>query len=464
MRFDTALQNPEQAQTAQIRSILKHAHGSIWARQHSIDQKTSLRDFRKRAPLMDGGSLCQWTDRMVKGEANVLTNSRVDRLVPTSGTTGPSKLIPMTPLSRREYSTAVNLWIHETLRSCPEIRNGRAYIATSPAQDFPLHESNIPVGFAEDSAYLGAIERMVLNKLLVVPMHVARLRGEAWRCATRDFLLNAKDLRFLSLWHPGYLGALFNEDELHSLHNKWPDLQLISCWSDGSCDAPSRQLHSLFPQTKHQTKGLWLTEGAVSIPWRNHHPVALLSGFFEFESENGEIKMVHQLEYGSTYGPIISNHSGLYRYKLGDLVEVDGFIGKTPSLQWIGRADHVVDLCGEKLSDAQIADALKHVAWSTPMVMVPSTETASTHYKCCVESGSPPFPVDKFEDALMRNPHYKWARSIGQLHPITVKSLPPQELRKLSDSKALHQKTSHLCSANNRSLFSASSETQPPLS
>lgn len=443
-QFEAALQDPEAAQAAQLQSILAHADGSQWARKYKIDGHSSVDAFRECAPIQERGDFAQWTDRIVRGEAHVLTNGTIDRLVPTSGTTGHSKLIPMNIESRREFSTAVNLWLHECLRACPSIRLGQVYIATSPALDFEAGQSAVPIGFAEDTAYLGRIERLVLNQILAVPTKVAQLRGDDWRNATRDYLTRAKDLRFLSLWHPGYLEALFDAEEIRSLSDTWKDLALISCWSDGACAPAAKHLLEFFPQAKHQPKGLWLTEGAITVPWQSRCPLALSSGFFEFETESGDLKLAHQLEQGAVYRPILTNHAGLYRYRLGDLVRVDGLVGKTPSLCWIGRADHVVDICGEKLSDAQVAEALKVAGWEGLALLSPVSEAHPPHYRCHVELGSAPFPKDAFEDALRLNPHYAWARDMKQLSAIEVHEISTERLKEISKYGAGHEKGIHL--------------------
>src|SRR6185369_1456475 len=97
-----------------------------------------------------------------------------------------------------------------------------------------------------------------------------------------------------------------------------------------------------------QSKGLLATEAFVSIPWEAQHPVAVMSHFFEFASANGEILLAHELRHGETYSVIVTTAGGLWRYRLGDLVEVDGLAAATPSLRFLGRGTSVTDLCGEK--------------------------------------------------------------------------------------------------------------------
>lgn len=448
--FERALHQPSEAQHQCLRSILASANGTAWAKQFKITSRSTIEDFRQRVPIQDPAELAPWTQRILRGETNVLTNHTTHRLVPTSGTTGSHKLIPMTAASRREFSTGVNLWMGDMMHRFPEIKQGRCYIATSPVIDFQNPPAAVPVGFAEDEAYLGTIERMLLQQILAIPTEVSKLRDDAWKRATRHHLLQAKDLRFISLWHPSYLAALFNEAELAKLSQQWPALSVISTWSDGACAKPARQLMTHFPAASHARKGLWLTEGILSIPWQNTCPIALLCGFLEFESEDGTIHLAHQLDQGAHYRPILTNHAGLYRYRLGDVVKVDGSIHNTPSICWLGRADQVSDLCGEKLSDAQVSSALACIGWNDFFALLPVN--TDQHYCCLVPQQTQcPFPLQAFETQLRHNPHYDWARQVGQLKALSLTSINPKQISQVAASltrkDTQHQKATHLLSS-----------------
>ena len=49
------------------------------------------------------------------------------------------------------------------------------------------------------------------------------------------------------------------------------------------------------------------------------------------------------------------------RYRLGDRVRVNAFVGHTPSLEFLGRDDQVQDLRGEKLSESFVAGVLHNI-------------------------------------------------------------------------------------------------------
>lgn len=448
-RYERALRVPAKQQAAYLKSILQSANGSHWAKEIGLAGNTGLHRFREIVPIQEPGELSSWTDRIRAGEKSVLNQLTVERLVPTSGTTGPNKLIPMNAASRREFSTAVNLWISDLLRAYPEVRKGRCYIATSPAQSYDLGKSEVPTGFAEDQQYLSTVGRWIFRQILAVPPAVAQLRGENWKTATREHLLNARDLSYISIWHPSFLEALFSEDELCASIQQWPELRVLSSWSDGACAAPSKRLMDQLPQVAHSAKGLWLTEGVISLPWRGQRPLALNSAFLEFETSTGDVLLAHELSEGESYRPILTNHAGLFRYRLGDLIQVDGFYEATPSIRWMGRADAVSDLCGEKLSEAQVSQALDQVGWNEFAILAPNPEALPNCYRCFVsEEKLPLFPKAKFEVSLMHNPHYKWARDIGQLGPIQFCGLSNKTLQNFEDarrsSEHLHFKGSHL--------------------
>jgi len=440
--FHAALSFPAETQAGVLQRILGVADGTAWAKYHGLSRSSSLADFRQRVPVQESDSLEPWILRIRGGECAVLTRSPVERLVPTSGTTGASKLIPMTRASRAEFSIAVDAWMGDLMRQVPGIMKGSCYLATSPCLDVADTGGAVPVGFAADHAYLGPLARAGLSAILAVPPSVASLRGENWREATRHHLFSTKDLRFLSLWHPGYLDALFDEKELASLSNQWSNLAVISTWADGACAGPAMELMKRFPLASHQSKGLWLTEGVVSIPWQGQHPIALLSGFLEFENEEGEVLLAHELVTSRSYRPVLTNSAGLYRYRTGDLVEVTGFLEKTPCLRWIGRADAVSDLCGEKLSEAQVTLALQEIGYPHFALMVPTSDRDGLRYRC-LYSADHDLNIQRLESILVRNPHYRWARQLGQLGPIQPQPASASDIQRLQEMLR-HQQGPHV--------------------
>jgi hypothetical protein len=105
-----------------------------------------------------------------------------------------------------------------------------------------------------------------------------------------------------------------------------------------------------------------------------------------------------------------------------------GRCGRTPSLDFIGREDRVVDLAGEKLNEAFVDGALNRVLSElsvTPTFAMLAPELSSSsmtaeprsRYTLFLQShDTPPRELAaRLDDALRANPHYALCRELGQL-------------------------------------------------
>ena len=136
----------------------------------------------------------------------------------------------------------------------------------------------------------------------------------------------------------------------------WPHLQVVSCWGDQAAAPGFRRLAARLPLTVVQAKGLLATEAVVTIPYAGTHPLAVTSHYFEFLDESGGLHGADALERGAHYDVVVTNGGGLWRYRLGDVVECTGHVLATPALRFVGRRARQSDLRGEKLSEVFVAD------------------------------------------------------------------------------------------------------------
>ena len=209
----------------------------------------------------------------------------------------------------------------------------------------------------------------------------------------------------------------------------WPQLQLISCWDQAGSHAPAQQLRAAFPGVTVQGKGLLATEGMVTLPLCDYPwPVlALESGFFEFLDRQGRTWLADEVQEGFEYEFLMTTHSGLYRYPLGDKVRVRGFAGRTPMLEFLGRGNCVSDLCGEKLLDAFVAPHLAALGQQFAM-LAPDIDAGNTlppRYLLLLDGAICTAPqaaqlASQLDAALCANPQYAYAHQLGQLAPLTA--------------------------------------------
>jgi hypothetical protein len=442
VRFRRALKNPAVGQRSKLMELVQRNASSAFGLSHKFGKIANYAEFTRRVPPSDYENLEPWIARIKNGEQGVLTAERVTRLVPTSGSSGARKLIPFTAQLQMEFNAAVGPWLVDLARQFPSIIGGPAYWSITPALGARAGEkSAVPIGFDSDLEYLSAMRRRFARSIMAVPPSVARTTSlEEFHRSTWLHLLQAGDLRLISIWHPSFLTLLL--DALPPLWNElmaqltpvrqrelvaadpndaksfWPKLKVISCWGDANARERMLRLQRRFPDVAMQAKGLLATEGVLTLPFAGACPVAVASHFYEFISDSNVVLTVDQLAVGEEYQVMLTTGGGLWRYRLGDRVRVTGGLERTPTLEFIGRTDDVSDCCGEKLSERFVRDSLKELFGSGApefALLAPEPIEGSWRYTLYLEVGSNFSAVSHLDALLRRNPQYAYCRDLGQL-------------------------------------------------
>ncbi|MEY3213050.1 MAG: hypothetical protein RIT28_3531, partial [Pseudomonadota bacterium] len=204
----------------------------------------------------------------------------------------------------------------------------------------------------------------------------------------------------------------------------WPKLGLISCWADGESAPGARALRARLPGVVMQPKGLLATEGMVSWPLGDTHVAASRVCVIELLRDDGRLMGLHELSEGDEGAVVITTAAGLWRLRLGDRVGVTGRVGGTPTLRFLGREDKVVDLRGEKLSDAFVAGVLSRLCPEARFRLLAPEGDDPPRYTLFIEGADAPSPAG-LDVALAENPHYDWCRRLGQLGPAEVVRIGP---------------------------------------
>jgi hypothetical protein len=286
---------------------------------------------------------------------------------------------------------------------------------------------------------------------MAVPSSARRITNlDRFRQAVLLHLLKRADLRLISVWHPSFLSLLLDtlardwELLLAQLSLEcparatalraanpnqpptiWPNLRLVSCWADAHARGPAEELRRRLPGVTLQPKGLLATEGCITLPFAGCLPVAVHSHFFEFADESGGVHPLQDLRLGDCYEVILTTGGGLWRYRLGDQVEVTGFVERTPTLKFLGRSGNVSDRCGEKLAEAFVIDVLRSVCPTAHFAMLAPERAGDVwRYVLYLENGDATHSElsrVRLDAALSANPHYALCRRLGQLgEPLVV--------------------------------------------
>ena len=472
--FKSALDDPDAAQQAVLRSFIRRNSATAFGREHGLGSVQTPAEFARRVPIRNYDEFRPWINRITQGELRVLASDPVRRLVPTSGSTAARKLIPYTASMHRELNQAMSPWIVDLYRRHPQMLLGVSYWSISPAasEGVQFNEaSSVPIGFDDDAAYLGTFRKALINASMAVPAELRYLTSmEDWRYVSALVLLRRRDLSLVSVWHPFFFSLLVQairdnweqlladvstgncsvstrlptvlEASIRSNPNPrraedlrknfppivdrlWPNLKVVSCWADGQAIGAASELAQSLGSIALQPKGLIATEGIISIPFEGCHPLAIRSHYLEFEDDSGRLSPVSELRENREYNVILTNGGGLCRYRLDDRIALDGMLGRTPSIRFVGKSSHVSDRMGEKLSDGFVASVLSKLFEDKQRkpsfaMLAPDVDASGWRYTLYLDYEASTEFAAKLDLLLSANPQYLYCRRLSQLQPPRV--------------------------------------------
>ncbi len=476
-RFRGSLVDVEGTQRRVLANQLSRYAGSVQARKLGLSPSMRAEAFRDAVQEQSWADVAGLVERQRSGEPAVLTGGPCERYQPTSGSSSKVKWVPYTQGFLDDLDEAVTPWIADLYRQAPGIAQGRHYWSLSwiPTE----LRASTPNNINDDTQLLSWDKRLATALMAPVPGWVAYAdSSEDSLFATLCFLVAARDLSLVSVWSPTFLLNLFEGLERHRdelaetlrsgrwqrpglageaprepnaaqilrassgeveaelLRALWPKLALVSAWDTSSSVRWAARVRELLPYARFQGKGLWATEGVVTIPYRNTHVLASRSHFYEFiDLQTDKPHFAWELKVGQEVRPLLTTGAGLLRYGLSDRLRVQRFVGTTPCLEFQGRIGDA-DMVGEKMSqDAaeRVLRLLDEGGRCRPLSLmpVPSGLQQTRERPCYVAlcEGQPDSALDSarkqtLEKGLRELFHYDLARDLGQLAEAEVVTTP----------------------------------------
>ncbi len=462
-RFRRALDDVEGAQRRCLARLLPSALALNPGAAARLGPGASWEEVGRRLPLTTWEDHAGWIGALraaPPGPAGPL------RFEPTSGSTAARKWIPCPPTFLAELDEAASAWMAGAADDHPGILGGPHYWSLSWLPD----DLRAAGQGSDDLALLPPLARLVLRRLMAVPGAIARLpSSEEALAATLVHLAARPDLALASVWSPTFLLRLVEalaarREQVAAVlasgrweaggltipwaaprapsaarrlreagrqpgpsltRALWPRLALISAWDSASSRPYAAALRALVPHAAFQPKGLWATEGVVSIPFAGEHPLALTSHALEFRClASGAVLPPWRLEAGQEVQPVVSGAHGLLRYQLPDRLRVSGFLHRAPCVEFLGRLGGV-DLVGEKVDAVlaqQVLELLAAEGLARPIALLAGPVGQGLPcYRLLAAPGergaAPEAVAGRAEALLLRLHHYRLARELGQLGP-----------------------------------------------
>lgn len=478
-RFRGRLNDLEGRQRSALHRLLRRVASSDAGRVREVGRNWRWEDFSRLLPVTDYSDWRAEIDLQRSRGSSSLIASPVERYQPTSGSSSAVKWIPYTRHFLRELDGAISPWIADLYRRWPAIGGGRHYWSMSWIPTALRREMNADVN--DDMKLMSPAKRWLAGRTQAVSQRVSLAETSDDSLFTTVACLAAeRDLTLLSVWSPtfglGLLEAMSNwREELADVLSRgdwgartasvagvpcprsdraarllaqwdgrvsaeffrelWPSLTLVSAWDTAASRFWAERLQQLLPQADFQGKGLWATEGVVTIPYGNQFVLAHQSHVYEFQDvQDNRVLAPWQLREGQDVMPVLSTSSGLLRYRMNDVVRVEDFLGQVPCLRFLGRNDGT-DMVGEKLDVALVQQALEEVDYRgllrpVSLVALDDAGDGRPGYVLLLEpeGGTPGSEAlqgqllstaRQLEHRLLRNFHYRLARDLEQLAPVS---------------------------------------------
>jgi hypothetical protein len=475
-RFVAALSDPRAAQQARLEVLLEQVRGTAFAGDHDLSRVRTLDDWRAAVPVRTHAELSPYLRRVAYGEPRVLTQAPVQCLLETSGTTGAPKHLPCTAPWAASVRDAQKLWMLALLRDHEGVARGRALTIVSAAEH-AQSPGGLPIG--SNTGRMHRAQPWYVRWRFPVPYAVfliddPRLRQYAiLRYALQSDLstittANPSTLlllcRRLQEWRAPLSADLAAGTLAHgpaealdpavrrrlwwSLRRRrvpddwrpialWPHLTTLNCWRGGSAGYFVERLpDAMGGELPVREVGITASEGYFAVPmgpdWGGG-VLWTLGHVLEFIGDDGAPRWAWELEPGEQVRLVFSTEAGLYRYDLQDTLEVVGRCEETPVVRFVGKSGRFLNATGEKVTEDQVAEAMRRAARATGlhpvgftartrMAEVPTVELAVEG----VEGAQAERLAEAFDAALRGvNLEYDSKRSSDRLGAAAVRRVGP---------------------------------------
>jgi hypothetical protein len=488
---------PDHYQHQALLGILAANAQTTYGHEHRFRSIQTVEEFQNAVPINTYEELRPYVDRIAEGsDPHALTADPVEMFTNTSGTTSKPKLIPVTASGRLAERRVKDAWLSHLVADHPAILAGQTFYLFNKAEEYRT-PSGLWVGSNAGLMYRNT--RSLLRSMTAIPYEICTIGDYESRYYVILRYLLARPISLIACINPsstlllaellqqhaeslikdiytgGLRGGLSLTNDQYAFFRArlpaqpsrsralarllaedgrllptrcWPLLSVLCSWKGPGvnifiekCRAwygglPTRDVG--YGSSEFRTGLVLSDDGSRNIPLPDNY-------FYEFIPERGQEPylsgskpplLLHELEEGRQYLIVQTGPHGLYRYNIEDIVQVNGFVGRTPTIQFLQKARMVTSITGEKIYESQVIEAMDRVAARRPELkpafFVSYCDLEASNYKLCVEFNehrSPPQLAELlrlFEEALGEvNIEYPYKRASLRLKEPQIFLLAP---------------------------------------
>ncbi|KAG5854872.1 hypothetical protein ANANG_G00042430 [Anguilla anguilla] len=381
---------------AQEETLLKRLRKNANTYYGRLYEFSSIKDcvtFCQLHPLTGYEHYCDLVKRVAAGEEGVLIAEKPLILAMTSGTSGASSMLLSTKDTNTEFFLqGVAVCLDAMRKAFPASDSLQRTVKFFYAPTFRQSEAGIPIG---PNSSTPASSRHMLA-LYTTPAPAFQVPSEP-DALYLHLLFALKDPSVGTL-ESNFASTVFYA--FRFLQERWSelveDVELGRLNLVLAVDSGSNQIYGELLR-RHYCRGVPFyspfyaaTEGLIGVnlwPEKEQRQYLLCprSMFCEFlpeaslDEEQPPTLLMDQVQQGLSYELVVTNASGLFRYRIGDVVKVVGFHNQCPVVEFQYRRGQMLNVRGEKVSEAMFLAALKRAVTQWP--------GAKLVDYCCAESG-----------------------------------------------------------------------------
>ena len=410
--IDKVSQNPGEVQKELLMSIIEKNKNTEYGKKIGFDKIHSVEDFQKIAPLTTYDDYADYVERMINnGESNLMMAAKCHRYCSSSGSVGKPKILPksgrdlfhMQSVGFVATPTCASMWFNKRGIKFPKQVGTVAIVLTGhkmadgkmcngagqvpftylkpiskffmttpndfmyPENEDAVDSSYFHLRFALENRDVTYIGSMVVTLLTIMFEYFE----SNWEMVCKDIEMGTIDP---SVKCPPELRAKYEKKlkpnpkraaEIRRECEKgfddpiaprvWPKFM----WSYGMVGSTLKfyvqKLRRYIGDAPIHNMGYAAAEGYMGMPVElNVNECVLLpkSVFFEFipidDPECDRLLTMEEVEEGKLYELVVTNHSGLYRYKIEDVIKITGFYNKAPKFEFLYRNNLALNIANEK--------------------------------------------------------------------------------------------------------------------
>lgn len=488
-----------EVQREQLETILRRNQDTEYGVRWGFSEIHSLCAYQERVPLTCSEDYQAYTQRLIAGERNLLTRAEPVYYAITSGSMGTPKYVPVTEEDMLSHYWGVHAAIYGMVREYYRdtdpaevfgkifqvgefvrtrlpggqmcgVRSAAIYQWMDREGGFDASDYCVPkevlfpeevedltyvkVRFALAERKLTAIHSVYFHRVVAVMDYICQNwelllrdmeRGtvdegvplrDCWRKRLRSWLppnpVRAEELRRLGPNPAGLIRRL------------WPGMKYIVGIGGDSFPVYTQAVehYSGGVPVHHYIYGSsesFLSVGAA-LDRANAYIVIPESGFYEFlpldRPEDARPLTMEEVRVGERYEIILTNHSGLYRCRMRDVVKIVEFCGRAPVVCFQYRIDQVLNVADEKLNMEQLREAfrlyrLRTGQTETGFCAQEDLTVRPGRYLIYIE-GPPQTDAAAVLDMCLKEASlgYLECRTMGDIRPVRVRFLPPGSFRR----------------------------------